>query len=454
MQRWRSVRTVGAAGLVGAVVAIVGWWRLGPVAARTVWAEDGGVFWRDRATDGPLDLLEPYAGYLHLLPRLLVDLAWVLPVVHYAVALSLGSCLVVGGAAALVSVLARDVVRPWPLRALLAAVPAFLPLAPVEIAGNAANLHWYLLVLAPWVFAHRPRRWGSAFGLAVVAAVVTLTEPQTALFLPLLLLAWVPDRRTGARRAGLRALPVTAVAVLGVAAQVAVSAGTPRRVDPGVGSWRDVVAGWFLQPFGGLLRPRVGEVVRAVLEHGWLVVLVPAAVVGALLVAAVVVGPWRGRLMVVALIGGSVVVWVVALWVNGADRPWSGPAPGTVDAPPLRYAAASGLLLLSAIATAGGVLVTWGGARRTGAARPGGTVRLVGTALGWCAVAVVVGSAVAGTAPALLDHEPQASRRADGPEWAPQVVRAAASCRADPALASVRVETAPWGTRIDCARLR
>ncbi|MFJ4222087.1 hypothetical protein [Curtobacterium luteum] len=454
MQRWRSVRTVGVAGLVGVVVTLVGWWRLGPVAARTVWAEDGGVFWRDRAADGPLDLLEPYAGYLHLLPRLLVDVAWVFPVAHYAVVLSLGSCLVVGGAAALVSVLARDVVRPWPLRALLAAVPALLPLAPVEIAGNAANLHWYLLALAPWVFAHRPRRRWSAVGLAAVAAAVTLTEPQTVLFLPLLLLAWVPEGPVGGRRVGLRPLPVTVVAVLGVAAQLAVSAVSPRRLDPGVASWRDVVAGWFLQPFGGLLHARVGDVVRAVLDHGWAVVLVPAAAVGALLVAAVVVGPWRARVLVVALTVGSVVVWAGALWVNGADRPWSGPAPGMVDAPPLRYGAASGLLLLSAVATAAGVLVTWGGARRPVATRPGGAVRLAGTALGWCAVAVVVGSAVAGTAPVVLDHEPQPSRRADGPEWAPQVVRAAASCRADPSLASVRVETAPWGTRIDCARLR
>lgn len=116
MQHRGTVRTTVVAGLgavlVGLVVAVVGWRRLGPVAARTVWAEDGGVFLRERVADGPWDLLQPYAGYLHLVPRIVVDAAWALPVERYALALSLGSCCVVGVAAALVFVLARQVVGP------------------------------------------------------------------------------------------------------------------------------------------------------------------------------------------------------------------------------------------------------------------------------------------------------------------------------------------------------
>jgi hypothetical protein len=380
MARSEPVRTALAAVLVGVVVTSVSWWRLGPVAARTVWAEDGGVFLREHL-DEPWDLLRPYAGYLHLVPRVVVGAAWALPVEHYAVALSLGSCLVVGGAAALVTALARDVVGPWPVRFLLAAVPAVLPLAPHEIAGNAANLHWFLLALAPWLLAYRPRSWWATTGLASVTLAVVLSEPLTVLFLPLLLLGWSPTRRRAGRarhrahsvpRSDLRPLPVTLAAVLGATAQVVVASTAERRdaatTPPHV---VDVVAGWLLQPLGGLLRPRVGDVVRAVLDNGWWVLVVPALAVAALLAAAVVVGPARGRCLVLAFAGGSVATWTAALWANGVGVPWATPTEALVGVLPLRYAAASGLLLLSAIATAGGVLVTARGVRVARSARPG-----------------------------------------------------------------------------------
>lgn len=157
---FHALGVVGAALLVGVAVAALTWWRLGPATRGTVWAEDGGVFLRERLALGPVDsLLHPYAGYLHLVPRVLVDVAWSLPVEEYARALSVGACLVVGAVAATVFVLSRGVVPQWPLRMLLAAVPALLPLAPFEIAGNAANLHWFLLFAVPWLLAYRARTW-------------------------------------------------------------------------------------------------------------------------------------------------------------------------------------------------------------------------------------------------------------------------------------------------------
>ncbi|WP_058726840.1 hypothetical protein [Curtobacterium luteum] len=463
MQRWGTVRTavVGVLGpaLVGLVVAVVGWLRLGPVAARTVWAEDGGVFLRERVADGPWDLLQPYAGYLHLVPRLVVDAAWALPVERYALALSLGSCCVVGAAAALVFVLARPVVGPWPLRALLASVPALLPLAPYEIAGNAANLHWFLLALAPWVFAYRPRSRWSAAGLALVAGAVTLTEPQAVLFVPLLLLAWFPRPARRGGRPDLRALPVTVVALVGATAQVLVALSTPRTAASATPRPLDIAAGWLLQPVGGLYRPGATDVVRSVLAHGWWVAVVPALGIVALLVAAVVVGGARARWIVVAMGGASFVVWAAALYANGVDSPWAHPTPALAEARPLRYAAASGLLLLSAAATAAGVLVTWAdgrggirGASRSG--RTGGAARLAGAAAGWSGVALVVTSVVIGVAPQVLDHAPAESRRAAGPVWAPQMAAAAATCRADRGLDLVRVQTAPWSAKVPCERLR
>ena len=290
-RRLDGFRVVAAAVLVGIATAALAWWRLGPTARGTVWAEDGGLFLRERITLGAVDsLLHPYAGYLHLVPRLLVDVAWALPVQDYARALSAGACLVVGAVGTTVFVLARDVVPQWPLRALLAAVPALLPLAPHEISGNAANLHWYMLFAAPWLFAYRARTWWASGTVAVLTAFAVLTELQTVLFLPILLLAWFPLRDASGARAWPRAVPVTIVALIGAGAQVAAALTDQRSQPSGTPAFTDVVAGWLLQPVAGIWTPDVGAAVRAVVTHGWGVVLVPV-----LLVAVAVVGAARRR---------------------------------------------------------------------------------------------------------------------------------------------------------------
>ncbi len=75
-RRRRAVVQALAAVLVALAAAALAWWRLGPVTRATTWAEDGGIFLREQLAYGAGDtLLRPYAGYLHLVPRLLVDLA-------------------------------------------------------------------------------------------------------------------------------------------------------------------------------------------------------------------------------------------------------------------------------------------------------------------------------------------------------------------------------------------
>ncbi|MBT1676056.1 hypothetical protein [Curtobacterium aurantiacum] len=439
--------------VVGLLTTALAWYRLGPVPRNTVWAEDGGVFLRERIATGPLDtLLHPYAGYVHLLPRLIVDLGYALPPERYAQVVALASCTVVGGVCALVFVLSRDVVRPWPLRLVLAAVPVVLPLAPYEISGNAANLHWYLLVLVPWVFAFRTRSWWAAAALAAVAGAAVLTEPLTVLFTPLLLLAWMPGGR-GRGRAHVRlagaagpwsALPVTLVVLVGLAVQGVTTLTHPREVAPGSPAVRDVLAGYLLGPVGGAWDPRVGAVLTAVLEHGWAVVLVPAVVLLLVLVAAVVVGPPRTRWMVVALSVGSGAVWWAALLANDdAGVRWSAPVAAMAALPPQRYAAAAGLLLVSAAVVAAAALVDaprWS----HGTGRTGGAGRLVGAVTGWCVVTAVVASAVLHVAPA-------ETRRSEGPVWAGQLPTAVEACDADPSLEVARVRSNPWSSPVACS---
>lgn len=444
--------------LAGAATAWLLWWRLGPVTRGTVWAEDGGLFLRERVALGPVaSLLHPYAGYRHLLARLLVDLGYALPTEHYASVLAAGSCIVVGLLAAAVFVLARDVVPSPSLRLLLALLPALLPLAPYEIAGNAANLHWFALWAAPWVLAHRSRSWWASAAVAVLAGLIVLTELQTVLFLPLLVLALAPDRP--AARPSRHGLPVAVVAVLCAAAQL-VAATTDERTRPaGTPAFGDVAAGFLLQPlaalWGGVDGPAAA--VRAVVDDGWVPVLLPAAAVAAVLVGAVLVGPWRVRWIVVALAAASFGVWWASLVANGTAQHWATPAPALAAVPPVRYAAAAGLLLVTALVVAASALVQQGGRLRVVRApagrRPGGAARLVGTAAGWAVVALVVVVTVAGVAPG-------PTRRGDGPEWAAQIPAARAACAGEPAGAAptdgegtVPVRTVPWGADVPCSWL-
>ncbi|OEI68711.1 hypothetical protein Cus16_1817 [Curtobacterium sp. ER1/6] len=425
-----------ALGLLAAAVAA---WRLGAVTLGTAWAEDAGRFLRDRIALGPVDsLLHPYAGYLHLVPRLLVDAAWALPVQWYAVALALGACGIVGVAATAVTVLARDVVPWWPARVLLALVPALVPLGPYEVLGNAANVHWTLLFLAPWLFAYQARTWSGAAVQAALAALVVLSEVQAVLFLPLLALALLPGptaRTPGGRASGrVRAVPVVVLALGGSAAQVVTAVTTHRASRPGGAGATDIVAGWLLQPVAALWQPDVGAVVRAVAVDGWAAVLVPVGILVLLLVAAAVVAPWRTRWFLLATTTASLAVWWAALSANPVHVPWASPSESLGRVPPLRYAAPSGAFLLAATLVAAGALARH---RRTGVvlARIGG----------WALVGVVVVATLGNAAPG-------PTRRADGPIWADQVAAARVACERDPG-GTVVVRAAPWDATVPCGRL-
>jgi hypothetical protein len=459
-QRWSAAPVV----LVGMLAATAAWVRLGPEARGTGWAEDVGVFFRERLALGAADsVLHPYAGYLHVVPRLVVDLAFLLPVEWYALAVSTLSCLLVGAVCGGVVVLARDVVPSCPLRLVLAAVPVLLPTAPWEVSGTAANLHTFGLFLAPWLFAYRVRTWWGAVVLALVTVLVVGSEVQAVLFLPLLVLAWLPSGRAvpgdddavgGGRGARWRALPVTLAALGAGAAQVGTALTTARSSAPGSPTAHDVVAGWALQTVGGVWTTDVAAVGRAVVADGWAVVAVPAValLVVVLLGAVVALVERHPRRAVLALVlaVGSGVVWTAALVANAsADGRWSRSAPrDLVDATPSRYAAAAGLLLTAAVVVAAAVLIDRSargrvtdplGRRRR---RAGGPTAVVLAAVGWSVVAVLVASWVG--------NVPGVAQRASGPTWQPQFVAAERACVRHPSD-TARIGALPWSVEVPCS---
>lgn len=409
--------------------AVVSWFRLDAVARATLWAEDGANFLGDALDTGPVTvLLQPYQGYLHLVPRVIAGFAVaVVPVEGYAIAVTVGSCLVVGAVAATVFVCARDVVVWRPARIALGAITFLAPAAAYEVLGNAANVHWYALWLAPWLLLASPRRRTSAILLGLVGLAAALTEIQMLLFLPLL--AWRfrdPNRWI-----------VGGGVLLGSALQVAAYLLAPR--DPGAATTPPVlstVQGFLYHVPMAAAFPTRQLKAMWVLQFGWwgaALVLVPFLV-------ALVWVLWRGiaveRIAGAALAVGAVVAWSAAYVLNSNPDYFYSliPVELAVHLHLTRYGVVPSMYLLAIVLLATSV------ARRVGVLRRTSIVVLAGVL-----VVTVVGAAL-----------PHQTARAEGPEWAAAVTQARVECAADDAPGrTVAVAIAPdgWVVEVPCDRL-
>ena len=338
-----SLAGLGMPVLLFVLSAVVGWLRLSPVVRQTVWAEDGRVFLLDEVDRGPVDtVFQHYAGYLHVVPRILVAIARVLPMSDFAVATTLLSVLTVAGIGVLVYVLTDGVLRSRWVRVVLALVPTLVPLGPVEIAGNVANLHWFLLFLAPFVFLAPVRTWLRGSLLGLVALLIGLTEIQLVAFLPLLALGIRNPRR----------LPVLIGALLGTGAQVFITLSFPRTVTT---PWRntvsDVVIGFIAEPFAGAATWNTSAVGRLIAAHGLFPLVVPLVVVVVALVAGVVVGRASQRWTIAATAFGAVAVWSGAVLLNPSPQlSFTGfDADHWRNVWSFRYTAASSMFVLAAV---------------------------------------------------------------------------------------------------------
>ncbi|WP_066515873.1 hypothetical protein [Curtobacterium ammoniigenes] len=428
----------GGRGTLGQLVPIgvialpsaLAWSRLPAIARGTLWGEDGKFFLADNLQHGSLgSLFIPYQGYLHLVPRLIVDVAvHITPIGDFARTITAITVLVVGGVGALVYVLSRDVIDAPAMRLALAVVPALAPLSPVEILGNAANLHSFLLYLTPWLFLARPRTWWTAAALGGVAVLVGLTEIQTILFVPLLAL----------RRPSLRSLPVTAAALVAACCQVVTSLLYPRTPPAGAtDSVRDVAVGYVLEPFAQSFVGNSASVGAAVARWGALVVVVPF--LGALGYLAVAL--WRGsarhRLLIGALLWGSAITWSASVLVNHiVEFRFAEYTAAQLRAlGTSRYAAVGSLFLLAALVVATDVYL--GAAERP--------LRLIGWAAAVGVVVVFVVNVV-----------PSTTTRDQGPLWSPQIQNARVACAAHNAPPGILIQEAPhppWSVVIPCAMI-
>ena len=285
-------------------------------AWRSLQAEDGGIFYTDALNDPLIRTIgRAYEGYLHVVPRLIAALASLFPVQDAAVVINVGAALVVSLLAAYFWFAARDLLPSAWGRALVVLLILLLPSAGWEVNASINNLHWYLDFTCFWVFLARPRSRGAVAAGVLVAAATALSDPLSALLLPLAgyRVLQALRQRDGIPRSALLAPAAFAVG-LGLQALYGVTEKVPRafvEVDP-----RDVPGVYGLRVVGSLLvgdRYLEGLFLRH--QHFATVCLLLAIVAAAGAIVAA-----RGRRVTVAVVlAYSAVFLAVPLLIRGTS---------------------------------------------------------------------------------------------------------------------------------------
>lgn len=421
-------------GVVFAVVTIATWLRVSPADQDVVWAEDGVVFLAEQLDLGTWGaLFHPYAGYQHLLPRIFAaGIAELVPLEYYNRAVFAACAVFAGLVAAGVFRLTRGVLRWLPARFFMALVTVVVPLLSLEIIGNLADLHTYCLWLVAWIAVAKVQTRSEGLFWAVVMVIACLTEVQSMLLLPILLVRLIWDR-------SFPFVAVVAGALVGVGGQIVTWIGFPRPVpsDAVITAW-DVVVGWLVNAVLPIWNGASESNMVLLSQHGvglGFIALIPFAL-AALIVLLLGRGTERFALAVMLFVsagtfGGSIMLNPVETFQYGS---YSGDEWLSVPVN-LRYGAAAALFVLATIPFAASVLVT----------RFSPKAPIVSRSLAWAgmlATFVFVG----------LQGQEVGSAKIATELWEPQVRSASEQCEINPDGAA-EFEAAP-GVRLfelDCA---
>ena len=411
------------AAAIALAATLVAWLRLDPVTRHTIWAEDGSVFLTQASHAGLFEtVLLPYAGYLHVVPRLITEVTTMFaPIMRYAVVMNGLACAVAGGVAGLVYVCSRDVVDSRLLRVGLAAITVLVPSLPREVLGNLANLHWFFLWLAPWLLLYKPRTRTGSVLLGVVALAGALTEIQMALFLPLALWGW-RERRGWPVRLGLLA---------GIAAQLATLTHAPRPIPSGTPLEAGTVAtGYLVNAVMTLWSGSASAITHLITATGWSVPVIAAMASVAAVLMVVRRGTPVQRRAAVAFPIASIIIWTAAWVVNHPPYLYDRPGPDSAAFAIPRYAPVPSMFVLAGLLLALAT-ISW---RRW-------WTRIAIAALG-VPLAVAAVTTFAG----------QPTERSQGPVWFAQVAAARESCRVHPDTEpDFLVAPNGWLARTPCA---
>ena len=348
-------RTPLIAVIVGVVAAAMSllrlWWGNPDSLTQVIWAEDG-VFPLCVEKAGFLTcLVDPFAGYLLFLPRLVAGVVALVPVEQWALATNLLAAVIAGVVGALSFAVARRFGLGWVASVILGLLPVIVPVVGFEAINAIGSSYMLLLYLSALVLALPVRShavgWGMTVAVAVLLLLTTLTIPTGGVFLALILVQVV--RRAVPWKAG--AVWAGAI-VVGLIAQwiTAVNAEKPRVIAASGDSfrqWVDSVPETILTFWPGLRLesydffgvfpvsplPITGAIVALAITIGGLVLVIRGGDgmvgIGLLLLTGIVVGA------VPTIIGGSnnryfvvpLLLWAAAAMVAldplaRRSRPW------------------------------------------------------------------------------------------------------------------------------------
>ncbi|MFE3173909.1 glucosyltransferase [Amycolatopsis sp. NPDC059090] len=374
------------------------------------WAEDASVFVNQALRHSFWDnLFAQHAGYLQVVARLLAQPVRHLPVEWFAAWLALSAAFVVALVSLLVWFLSGKVVQTLWARALLTALVPLLPQAGFEVNGAICDLHWHLAYAAFWVLLVPSKSLRGQIGAAAVVVLAALSDPLTALVLPI---AIVGVLRTSRRRLALLA-PAAMCAALAVQAWVHFTQSVPFRASP--------TNVWDLPKIYGLrvvLSAVVGdrELTSVYVPLGLPIVVAVCVLVLAGLAVLLRVAARPARVVAVASLLASVAYLFVSVGLRGTGGVLPRESFGLGDS---RYTIVPLLLLWTAVI----VLLDQAAARSDPArnARGAGTSALIG----------IVTAAFLGIQ--LLSDWTLPTVRSFGPSWSASLRSAEAVCEKPPA---------------------
>jgi hypothetical protein len=426
----RVDRVLGLMFLVAS--SVLAFLRIPATRRDTLWAEDGQVFFQGALSHGFFDgLVSPYAGYLHLYPRLTAEIAAAFPVEAVPYVLGGLASLAIGMTSWAVWTCARGLLPSRWLRGLLALGVALVPPTGLESIGNVANSHFFLLFAAFWaLIGMRAAKWAQVAPAALVV-LAALSDPTALVLLPLAV-----GRLVCAPRWRERVVPIAYAVAIVVQLGVALFA---ERATGETASLRDIAFGYSFRVVSPALVGLDWTTGLVNLGGSRLIWAVAGGTAVTLLLALAFFA--RQRMIMLAAGLASVAYFVVScLFAVSVQYPPAGAEATNLELA-ARYTIVPMLLLLTAL------LAAWQGVLLTVQAR------------GRVLVAVVQALAVV---PLLVyvvnDFRPAPDMTGTVADWATQVDDAQQECRTSPQDETVSVVIAPavvppWRVDFACAEL-
>lgn len=161
--------------------------QAGQPSWNTLWGEDGWLLLPDAINHPFSAILQPYAGYIQVFPRLIADLIASLPFRDAAAGFAIAGAVVAAAIGAFAYKACSGHVRNRALRLMLGASVVLLPTGIVEVANSGINTPWFGLFGLFWALIWRPRSWVGMTVVAFIGLAVMSSQIVGALLLPLLI---------------------------------------------------------------------------------------------------------------------------------------------------------------------------------------------------------------------------------------------------------------------------